>query len=125
MKDKQCRGGAQVTAQKRHDNKQEVVATLRTNLPGGLAKVGKYESTKERFIHHKASRCRGTALRSTPEISKQVGAVALIYEKWHTTAMTGRGQMLHETCCQVVSGRPLIYSQSGKRVGVIIHWLGG
>ena len=39
--------------------------------------------------------------------------------------MPGRGQMLHEICCQVVSGRPLIYFQSGKRVGVIIHWLGG
>ena len=38
--------------------------------------------------------------------------------------MRGRGQMLHEICCQVVSGRPLIYSQSGKRAGVIIHWLG-
>lgn len=32
--------------------------------------------------------------------------------------------MLHEICCQDVSGRPLIYSQSGKRVGVMFDWLG-
>ena len=38
--------------------------------------------------------------------------------------MTGRGQMLHEIGCQDVSGRPLIYSQSGKRVGVMFDWLG-
>ena len=50
------------------------------------------------------------------EINEQVGAVFL-YEKWHTTAMTGRGRMLHEIRCSNVSGRPLIYSQSGKRDG--------
>ena len=32
--------------------------------------------------------------------------------------------MLHEICCQDVSGLPLIYSQSGKRVDGLIDWLG-
>ena len=100
-----------------------VVATLQTNLKGGLAKAGKYESMKERLIDHKDSRSRTTALRSTLKINEQVGTVSL-YEKWHTTARTARGQLLHEICWQGASGRPLIYSQSGKRVGVIFDWLG-
>ena len=109
--------------ERRLQPRTRVVATLRTNLKGGLAKAGKHESMKERSIHHKGSGSRGTALRSTLEINEQVGTVSL-YEKGHTTAMTGRGQMLHEICCQDVSGRPLIYSQSGKRVWVMFDWLG-